>query len=142
MRRDPDRVDDGTYTYYMYVEVTPSYEAGKSIVNKLGMGYKFRGQQADIVRKHLDESPYPAIVCGDFNDVPNSYTYFQIKGNRQDVFVRKGNGIGRSFTAISPTLRIDYILADKKFDVLQYNRSLVPWSDHYPVVADLKLVEE
>ena len=116
--------------------------ASRSILRKLKLGYAFREGQADLVRSKLDSCPYPEIICGDFNDVPNSYTYFHIKGNRQDVFVRKGFGIGRSFTAVSPTLRIDYILADKAFDVLQYNRSLVPWSDHYPVVADLKLKEE
>ncbi|OQP65776.1 hypothetical protein A3860_14355 [Niastella vici] len=116
--------------------------ASRSIIKKLRQGYTFRGTQADLVRSKLDSCPYPEIVCGDFNDVPNSYTYFHIKGNRQDVFVKKGFGIGRSFTAISPTLRIDYIMADKAFDVLQYNRSLVPWSDHYPVVADLKLARE
>lgn len=116
--------------------------ASRSIIKKLRMGYAFRGFQADLVRSKLDSCPYPEVICGDFNDVPNSYTYFRIKGDRQDVFVRKGKGIGRSFTAVSPTLRIDYILADKKFDVLQYNRSLVPWSDHYPVVADIKLKGE
>jgi endonuclease/exonuclease/phosphatase family metal-dependent hydrolase len=116
--------------------------ASRSILRKLKLGYAFREGQADLVRNKLDSCPYPEIICGDFNDVPNSYTYFHIKGNRQDVFVRKGFGIGRSFAAVSPTLRIDYILADKAFDVLQYNRSLVPWSDHYPVVADLKLKEE
>jgi endonuclease/exonuclease/phosphatase family metal-dependent hydrolase len=116
--------------------------ASRSIVKKLRLGYSMRGYQADLVRDKLDSCPYPEVICGDFNDVPNSYTYFHIKGNRQDVFVKKGNGIGRTFTAVSPTLRIDYILADKAFDVLQYNRFLVPWSDHYPVVADLKLAEE
>lgn len=116
--------------------------ASRSIIKKLRQGYTFRSMQADLVRNKLDSCPYPEIICGDFNDVPNSYTYFHIKGNRQDVFVRKGKGIGRSFTAVSPTLRIDYILADRAFDVLQYNRFLVPWSDHYPVVADLALAEE
>ncbi len=94
------------------------------------------------MRNKLDSCPYPEIICGDFNDVPNSYTYFHIKGDRQDVFVGKERALDRSFTAVSPTLRIDYILADKRFDVLQYNRFLAPWSDHYPVVADLKLADE
>jgi len=116
--------------------------ASKSIINKLKLGYASRGFQADLVRNRIDSSTYPEIICGDFNDVPNSYTYFRIKGNRQDVFVRKGSGIGRSYTAVSPTLRIDYIMANKAFEVLQYNRFLVPWSDHYPVVADLKFPED
>ncbi|WP_205512964.1 endonuclease/exonuclease/phosphatase family protein [Longitalea arenae] len=132
---------------YRNIEIIKSADdsmvtASRSIIKKLRNGYASRGFQADLVRNKLDSCPYPEIICGDFNDVPNSYTYFKIKGNRQDVFVRKGSGIGRSFTAVSPTLRIDYILADKAFDVLQYNRFLVPYSDHYPVVADLKLAED
>lgn len=132
---------------YRNIEIIKSADdsmvsASRTILKKLRNGYAARGFQAELVREKLDSCPYPEIICGDFNDVPNSYTYFKIKGNRQDVFVRKGSGIGRSFTAVSPTLRIDYILADKKFDVLQYNRFLVPYSDHYPVVADLKLTED
>lgn len=114
-------------------------DASKSILKKLRQGYTFRGYQADLVRERLDASPHPEIICGDFNDVPNSYTYFRIKGNRQDAFVRKGSGIGRTFSHISPTLRIDYIMADKAFKILQYKRYPLPYSDHYPVVADVKL---
>lgn len=116
--------------------------ASKSIVKKLRRGYSLRAGQADVVRHLLDSCPYPEIITGDFNDVPNSYTYFHIKGNRQDVFIRKGSGIGRTFSRISPTLRIDYILADKKFDVLQYKRFLLPYSDHYPILADLTIPDE
>jgi len=114
-------------------------DASKSIIKKLRQGYASRGSQVDIVRQQLDSSPYPVVMCGDFNDVPNSYTYFRIRGKRQDAFVASGNGLGRTYTYISPTLRIDYIMADKQFDVLQFNRYVLPYSDHYPVVADLRL---
>lgn len=113
--------------------------ASKSIVKKLKLGYTIRAYQADLVREHLDESPHPEIICGDFNDVPNSYAYFRIKGDRQDVFVRKGWGVDRTFSHISPTLRIDYILTDKSFKVLQYKRYPLPYSDHFPVVTDLAM---
>lgn len=109
----------------------------KTIVHKLKNAYWFRGTQADFVQQKIKESPYPAIICGDFNDVPNSYTYFTIKGNLQDAFLKKGTGLGRTFQYLFPTLRIDYILADKKFEVDQFNRIIYPYSDHYPVVADL-----
>ncbi len=118
------------------------YTAGLSIVNKLGMGYMFRGQQAKIVRKQVDASPYPHILCGDFNDVPNSYTYFHIKGNRQDAFRVAGTGIGRTFSHIAPTLRIDYLMADKRFEIKQYYRDVLPYSDHYPVIVDLTLKDK
>jgi endonuclease/exonuclease/phosphatase family metal-dependent hydrolase len=117
-------------------------EASKSIIKKLKQGYSFRGYQANLVREKLDESKYPEIICGDFNDVPNSYTYFRIKGDRQDAFIKTGAGIGRTFSNISPTLRIDYILADKQFEVLQYKCDKLNFSDHYPLVADLLLKPE
>ena len=114
-------------------------EASKSVVKKLVQGYKSRGDQVDIVRKLLDESPFPAIICGDFNDVPNSYTYFQMKGDRLDAFVEAGGGIGRTFPNIAPTLRIDYIMTDKQLKVLQYKRYLLPYSEHYPVISDINI---
>lgn len=114
-------------------------EASKSLALKLARGYQFRSQQVEIVRKQLDSSPHPAIICGDFNDVPNSYTYFNIKGDRKDAFTEAGKGIGRTFSNIAPTLRIDYIMTDKQFEVQQYVRHFVPYSEHYPVIADLTL---
>ncbi len=57
----------------------------------------------------------------------------------QDAFLKKGFGVGRTYTSLSPTLRIDYILADKSFDVEQCKRITTKSSDHYMVVADLQL---
>ena len=114
-------------------------QASKSIVKKLKRAYTFRSAQADLVREALDTSAYPNIICGDFNDVPNSYTYFHIRGNMQDAFIKKGFGIGRTYINLSPTLRIDYIMASPEFTVLQCKRFNLPYSDHHPVVADLQL---
>ena len=114
-----------------------SVTQSKAVMWKLRDAYKKRSVQADMLHKKIKESPYPVIVCGDFNDVPNSYTYFTVKGNLQDAFLKKGSGLGRTFRFISPTLRIDYILADKKFEVTQLNKIEVNYSDHYPIIADL-----
>jgi endonuclease/exonuclease/phosphatase family metal-dependent hydrolase len=113
--------------------------ASKSIVRKLKQAYAYRGGQAELVRKELDACPHPLILCGDFNDVPNSYTYFHIKAKLQDAFLEKGFGIGRTYTSLSPTLRIDYMLAGNEFQVLQCKKVELPYSDHYPVIADLSL---
>jgi len=111
----------------------------KSILSKIRRGISYRSIQANIVRKNLDESPYPSVLCADFNDVPTSYTYFRIRGNRKDAFLKKGFGIGRTFSSISPTLRIDYILPSKEFSVKQFSRIVKNYSDHYMLVTDLKL---
>lgn len=128
--------------YRSLSDIKHAHESGlrdsRTIVSKLKRGYVSRYKQAELVSEKIRESLYPAFICGDFNDVPNSSTYFKIKGNFQDAFLQKGFFIGRTFRFISPTLRIDYILADKRFKVGQYQRIKVPYSDHYPVEADLQ----
>jgi endonuclease/exonuclease/phosphatase family metal-dependent hydrolase len=111
----------------------------KSIISKLRKGFSYRAIQVDLAKKIMNDSPHPVIFCGDLNDVPNSYTYFKMKGEMQDAFLKKGFGIGRTFAALSPTLRIDYILADKNFSVKQFNRIVKNLSDHYMIVGDLRL---
>lgn len=113
--------------------------ASKSILRKMKLAFSRRGIQANIVSEEMKKSPYPSVICGDFNDVPNSYAYFHIKGDKQDVFLKKGFGIGRTFIALAPTLRIDYILADKRFEVQQFDMIDEDLSDHIMLVTDLLL---
>jgi endonuclease/exonuclease/phosphatase family metal-dependent hydrolase len=105
----------------------------------LKRGFIYRAQQADMVKGITSVSPHPYIITGDFNDVPNTYTYFTIRGDMQDAFLKQGFGIGRTYSGISPTLRIDYILLTRHFSVLQFNRIVKDYSDHYMIVADLRL---
>lgn len=135
------RFDQEEYTALRKIKQTDEsgLKDSRVIVRKLKTAYQYRGQEADLVKQKIAESPYPVVVCGDFNDVPNSYTYFTVKGDLQDAFLQKGTGFGRTFQYLSPTLRIDYILTDKSFRVKQYRRIRVPYSDHYPVVTDLEL---
>ncbi len=114
----------------------------KSIFAKMKTAIVNRQIQTDLARKIMDDSPHPVMFCGDMNDVPNSYTYFTLRGNMQDAFLEKGKGIGRTFSSLSPTLRIDYILADKSFKVKQFKRVVKNYSDHYLLVADLQLLSK
>jgi endonuclease/exonuclease/phosphatase family metal-dependent hydrolase len=111
----------------------------RTILTKIKKGFTYRSIQADLINEVLGDSPHPVLFCGDLNDVPTSYTYFTVRGNMQDAFLKKGFGIGRTFSSLSPTLRIDYILADKQYKILQFNRVIKNYSDHYMLVADLQL---
>lgn len=111
----------------------------RGILSKLKFAGQQRAVQAQLVREQVERSPYPVVLTGDFNDIPNSYTYRHISKGMQDAFLEKGFGIGRTFTGISPTLRIDYILTSKDFAVMQFQRLVRDLSDHYPLVADLKI---
>ncbi|MDP1764593.1 MAG: endonuclease/exonuclease/phosphatase family protein [Sediminibacterium sp.] len=113
--------------------------ASKSIFKKMKLAFSRRGIQANMVREATDKSPYPSVICGDFNDVPNSYTYFKICGERKDAFLEKGFAIGRTFIALAPTLRIDYILPDRRFTVKQFEMIDEGLSDHIMLVSDVVL---
>lgn len=109
------------------------------IFSKLSTAIHHRGIQADMIADITANSPHPIVLCGDLNDVPNSYIYNTIKGDMQDAFLQKGFGIGRTFNSISPTLRIDYIFADKRIRISQFKRITTNYSDHYMIVADMQL---
>jgi endonuclease/exonuclease/phosphatase family metal-dependent hydrolase len=114
----------------------------KSIIGKLKKGFVKRGTQADRIRAEIDKSPYPVVVCGDFNDLPNSYAYATIGQGLNNAFAEKGSGLGRTFSGISPTLRIDNIFTDKKMEVVQYGRIAKKLSDHFPILADVKMLSK
>lgn len=114
----------------------------KTVLAKVRKAMNLRSSQADIARKILDDSPYPVVFCGDLNDIPNSYTYFTIRGDMQDAFLKKGFGIGRTFSSVSPTLRIDYIFADKRFSIKQFTRVAKHLSDHFMIMADVELAKK
>ena len=111
----------------------------KSIIGKFRTGFLKRQKQADRIRAEIDMSPYPVIVTGDFNDVPNSYAYHTIGRGMKNAFVEKGAGLGRTFSGISPVLRIDNIFVGNKMDVQQFQRFKKKLSDHFPLIADVQL---
>jgi endonuclease/exonuclease/phosphatase family metal-dependent hydrolase len=119
-----------------------SLEKSKSIIAKLKTGFVKRKDQSERIATAISQSPYPVIVCGDFNDVPNSYAYCTIGKGLKNSFAEKGSGIGRTFSGISPTLRIDNIFVDSKFDVEQYIRIPKKLSDHFPIISDVRLTNK
>lgn len=116
--------------------------ASKNLIRKMKHAFTRRGEQADIAKEAISQSPYPSVLSGDFNDVPNSYTYFTLKGVRKDAFLQKGLGIGRTYLSLAPTLRIDYILPDREFEVVQFDMIDEDLSDHLLLVADLQLKKQ
>ena len=121
------------------IKTDTDIEKSKNVFTKFKKAFLKRRVQADRVRSEIDHSPYPVIVCGDFNDLPNSYTYETIGKNLTDAFVEKGTGIGRTFSGISPTFRIDYIFVDKQFYVSEFTRIPKKLSDHFPIITDVSI---
>lgn len=109
----------------------------KKLTGRLTQAHKNRARQAGKIRNHLTHSPYPVILCGDFNDTPLSYTYRKIKKDLKDSFIEKGRGLGNTYIGEFPSFRIDYILHSPDFETLSYQRENLDLSDHYPIKTKL-----
>ncbi len=105
---------------------------------KIKKAFIMRGEQADKVSAHILTSPYPVIICGDFNDTPVSYAYRKMRGKLEDAFVKAGNGLGTTYLGWPP-LRIDYIFYSKEFTAIEFEKVEAKLSDHYPILVQLKL---
>jgi len=124
-------------------------KASKNILRKMQSTFFLHGLQADFISEQIKKSELAVVVCGDMNDVPNSYAYRTIRGNLNDVFLEKGLGIGKTFNSATsrflgklPTLRIDYIFTDSRLRTRQFIQVNKEISDHHALIADLNLPEK
>lgn len=112
----------------------------KYILGKLIPTFKTHQKQVDEIHHFISQSPYPVIVAGDFNAVPNSYEYYNLPKGLQDVFSEVGSGSSTSFHDYKFPIRIDYVFCSKEIVPLGYSvdRS-VRISDHFPVYAEFMI---
>lgn len=98
-----------------------------------------RAAQARMIRKKIRQSPYPVLVCGDFNDTPASFAYRKTRGPLRDAFVGSGKGIGLTYVGKLPSFRIDYILHSPKLESFNFTIHQVPYSDHLPISCEFNI---
>lgn len=117
-----------------------SQEDSKRLFLNIGKRFERQQQQYEVFDAHRKESPFPIAVCGDFNNTAFSYLYRKMKSdNLNDAFQEAGNGFGKSFFFKYFPFRIDYVLLDKKFEVIDYQTfSKIPYSDHYPILVTFR----
>jgi len=138
--REYDAIDD------IKAEGDHNIRDSKNILRKMRNTFSWHGRQADFLSEEIKASPHPAMVMGDLNDVPGSYAYAVMRGNREDAFLQQGAGLGATFTSSSsfilqllPTLRIDYIFHPKMFSTSQFLIGGRRLSDHSFLLADIRL---
>jgi len=115
------------------------YNGSKKIAGRLKRAFIKRAEQVDSVARSISNSPYPVIVCGDFNDTPASYTYQTMTNNLTDAFVEAGKGWGKTYVGIFPSYRIDYILHSTQFEAFEYLTHQEKLSDHYAISCKIKV---
>ena len=113
-------------------------ESARRVEEKWKRATPLRNAQARTVHDEVKQSPYPAIVVGDFNAIPLSYTYMILSIGMHDAFAETSwfrwgatcekRGIG---------MRIDYILCSDPILPVQCSIGQTKASDHRPVIATL-----
>lgn len=91
-----------------------------SMVKRLTENNRVRAEQADTLAALVAVSPYPVIVCGDFNDTPVSYTYRTVARKLNDPYRKVGRGYSHTYRGFFDMLRIDYIFYSDEFEALSY----------------------
>lgn len=105
-----------------------------TVWNKIKTGNIKREAQIDTLVESISRCKYENIVvCGDFNDIPNSYTYHGINQLLNDSFRASGQGLSKTFKYDIAPYRIDYIFFSDSFEAYDYKREKVEYSDHYPI---------
>lgn len=106
-----------------------------------------RAQLEALLSKEWADHPNyqgTTIFCGDFNTLPSSALYGQLKEKFKDTQYKsvKGNPRG-TFSTRFPTARIDYIFVNEETSVLSnYSPSTELTriaSDHLPLISDLQI---
>ena len=121
-----------------------AYTKLSQIAHKVVDNYRVRAGEARNVASLVEGSPYPVVVCGDFNDTPVSYTYGHLRSRELlDAYVEKGRGTEFTFKGLYNLFRIDYILPQKDvFEVKTYDSYDLDYSDHKPIVATIRPIEK
>lgn len=105
---------------------------------KWSIAIPLRNEQARVVRKEIESSPYPVIVAGDFNATEFSYAYWHISSGLHDAW-RSLHWLeyGATCEHRGYGVRIDYILCSDPLKPIESSIPKASGSDHKPVQATL-----
>jgi endonuclease/exonuclease/phosphatase family metal-dependent hydrolase len=133
------QIDPNNYSIIESPDITKEtdFRQMKEMGFKFKRASKMRAEQARIINGNINWSPYPVIICGDFNDTPFSYTYRKVRGNLNDAFIESGSGFGQTYIGKLPSYRIDYFLYSDFFEAFNFKPENVHFSDHLPISCTL-----
>lgn len=111
-----------------------------SVYHKLTEAFRLRAEAAHMLAELVRNIPGTLIVCGDFNDVPGSYSYTAIrKAGLEDAFCDASFGPTVTFNGFNLYFHIDQILYRGALRPYSIERGSLKSSDHYPLTVKFEL---
>ena len=117
-------------------------EKSGRLIRRMLRGLEKQEEQVKVLQEHMAVSNLPVLLAGDLNNIQFSKVYRQLGAGLQDSFLKSGSGWGKTIQFFGLPLRIDYIFADNHFEVLSHKNFDIELSDHYPIMARVKLTGE
>lgn len=112
----------------------------RRILGRLLLIFKAHDRQVNRIHSAVQDSPYPVVVLGDMNAVPNSYEYYKVSTGLKDVFLEVGKGSATSFHDYKFPLRLDYVFTSQELEPVRYTvKRDIKYSDHYPIEVELQI---
>ncbi len=117
-------------------------EFKSTIYSKLRNAFQRRAENAALLRKEIDRISGPLIVCGDFNDVPASWSYNLIMGDDlKDAYTETNFGPTFTYNAHMFYFHIDQILYKGDLKALSVRKGKIKTSDHYPLLSEFEFTK-
>lgn len=109
----------------------------RGTLRQMQRGFINRNTEVHLLESWIQASPYPVVICGDFNETPYSYVYGRLRKRLANAFELKGSGFGFSYNKLPKFIRIDnQFFDDKKLTILDFKTHReVRFSDHYPLTG-------
>lgn len=114
------------------------YHSVRQNLLKVKNALKARSWHSKLIEQFIDESPYPVVLCGDFNELPQSYPYMKMNGILNDAFATSGAGYGYTYRFKGMPIRIDHVFTSD--DLTSGNYKIIDeplWSDHRPISVEI-----
>ena len=113
---------------------------GRGILSSLKWGFEKHSAEVEMVERMIDESIYPVILCGDFNETPYGNAYGSIRDRLKNAFEERGNGFGFTLNRSPKIVRIDNQFCSESIKVLNFQTfSDIKYSDHLPILGRYKV---
>lgn len=113
-----------------------------SVMKKMHNAFINRGNISSAIAKAIGDIEGPIIVCGDFNDVPGSWTYRRfMKEGFLDAYAQTGFGHLITYNRHLMYFHIDQILYKGLIKPLYVKKDKLRSSDHYPLIAEFEFLE-
>lgn len=118
-------------------------EFKEGIMSKFKKNLTYRADRVNLLRMTVDKVKGPLIVCGDFNDVPESYCYRLLRGDDlKDAYVETSFGHLITYNRHAFWFHLDQIFYRGPLRALSVKKGRIRSSDHYPLLAEFEFTNK